>query len=237
MTIGVGEAARTLGLTPARVRALIAAGALPARRVGRVHVLDERDVSQFGTQERPAHVRAMAPRIAWAAAALGDGVRPDWIRTDELSRLRARLSSAGGAVGTWRAQLRDIGERRRFRAGPDQVTRLLASPLVVRTGRSATNLVTDALVGPVGASVWAPTAAAANELQRSLGLLPSSTGNVTVGIPATDAPTAWGADGENAYRLIVAVDLLHDGDPRSVSAARALVDAVAREARWAVSGR
>lgn len=42
----VAESARMLGVTPSRVRALIAQGMLPARKVGRAWILEEADVME-----------------------------------------------------------------------------------------------------------------------------------------------------------------------------------------------
>lgn len=230
MHLGVTDASERLGLTPRRVRALIGAGALPAQKVGSVYVLDERDVDAFAERDRPHHTRSMSPRIAWSAAALLDGVTPTWVRADELSRLRARLARSTTHTGTWRAQMaRAAARRERFRAGPEQTAELLAHPLTVRTGRSATNLATDALVGTVGASVWVTDRELAEQLRRDLGLLRSSTGNVTIAIPAAPNLPTLGADGVNAFRLVVATDLLAEDEPRADAAGAALLETVTDE--------
>lgn len=75
--LSVAEAARELGVSPARVRKLIADGALPASKAGRAWVLREEDVMD----RLSAHVRAGRPKRANAAAgvassepaAAGDG--------------------------------------------------------------------------------------------------------------------------------------------------------------------
>lgn len=54
----VAESAAILGVSPARVRALIAAGLLPARKVGRAWILQERDVES----RLDARPRAGRPR-------------------------------------------------------------------------------------------------------------------------------------------------------------------------------
>ncbi|MFE5309500.1 helix-turn-helix domain-containing protein [Isoptericola sp. NPDC056605] len=234
--MAVADVARDLGVTDRRVRSLIKAGALPAEKVGGVYVLSERDVDAFARRYRPKHVRAMSPRIAWAAAALGDGVRPTWLRADELSRLRARLSSEAAPTGAWRAQLAAAGARARFRAGPAQVDALLDSPHTVRTGASATNVVGDRLTGAPGADVWVANADVAIELTRGLGLLRSSAGNVTISVPGADVDRI-SADGRNAFRLIVARDLMLEDDPRARAAGEDLILHVEQEASWRVSRR
>lgn len=230
MGIGVTGAADQLGVSTRRVRALIAAGALRAERVGGTYVLDEREVDSFADRDRPGHTRAMSPRIAWAAAALIDGDTPTWIRQDELSRLRARLTRAPSTPGAWRAQMRAVAESRRtWRAGSEQVAALMADPATRRTGASATNLVTDLLVGTASASVWVPDRTHLERLRRDLGLIPAESGNVTIAVPAVPDLSSWGTDGENVYRLIVATDLLADTDPRATAAGRALLEAISSE--------
>ena len=236
MGMAVADVARELGVTSRRVRSLIESGALPAEKVGGVYVLSERDVDAFARRYRPKHVRAMSPRIAWAAAALGDGVRPTWLRADELSRLRARLSSDEAPTGAWRAQLAAAGPRARFRAGAAQVDALLENPHTVRTGASATNVVGDRLTGAPGADVWVTSADVVTELARRLGLLRSSAGNVTISVPGADIDRI-SADGRNAFRLIVARDLLLEDDPRAHAAGEDLIIRVEREASWRVTRR
>ena len=58
--LSVAEAARELGVSPARVRKLIADGALPASKAGRAWVLREEDVMD----RLSAHVRAGRPKRA-----------------------------------------------------------------------------------------------------------------------------------------------------------------------------
>ena len=236
MSMAVAEVARVLGITDRRVRSLIEAGDLRAQKVGGIYVLSERDVDAFARRYRPKHVRAMSPRIAWATAALADGLRPSWLRTDELSRLRARLSSGDAPSGAWRAQLAAAGTRARYRAGPVQVEALLDGPHTVRTGTSATNLVGDRLTGERGADVWVASRTVATELTRGLGLLRSSAGNVTISVPAADVDCI-SSDGENVFRLVVASDLMREDDPRTRAAGEDLIRQVEQDALWRVTRR
>jgi len=227
----VSQVAARTGLSSRRVRALIAGGALAATKVGAGYVLDEREVDDFVRRVRPAHTRPMAPRTAWAAAALLDGVSPTWLRADERSRLRARLgtSTIPSAWRTWSTHL--AAERLWLRGSAEQVEAVLADASTVRSGRSATNLVTDPLVGPLGAVVWVRSSADADRLRRGLGLLRSAAGNVMVNVPPAIGLPALGPDGVNAFRLVVARDLLDEGGPRATAAGEALVRAVSDEAR------
>ena len=62
--LSASEAARELGVSPARVRKLIADGALPARKIGRAWVLREEDVMN----RLAAHVRPGRPKRADVSA-------------------------------------------------------------------------------------------------------------------------------------------------------------------------
>ncbi|GIG27015.1 helix-turn-helix domain-containing protein [Cellulomonas denverensis] len=226
----VAEVAARTGLSDRRVRALIADGALPATKIGTRYVVDELDVDAFLRHTRPPHTRAMAPRIAWAVAALLDGASPTWLRSDELSRLRSRLSRTSLPV-VWRTWARHLAmEQLSLRGSADQVEAVLADASTVRSGRSATTLVTDPLVGAPGAVVWTRSAEEAERLRRTLGLLRSAAGNVTINVPPPIGLTGLGADGVNAFRLVVARDLLDEDEPRARSAGEALLHSVAGDA-------
>lgn len=83
--VSVREAADRLGLSPQRVRHLIAQGDLPALRVGGHWVVAEADLRQVRRVSRP-----MSARIAWALAALLDGEPVHGLAPREVSRLRER---------------------------------------------------------------------------------------------------------------------------------------------------
>lgn len=225
--LSVTETATRTGLSTRRVRALISGGVLRATKVGAAYVVDDRDLDDFLRRERPAHTRAFSPRVAWAAAALLDGAQAGWLRADERSRLRSRLTSTGAAPGTWQAWTARLAQTRTtFRASPAQVEAVLSAPSTVRSGRSASNLVTDPLVGLASATVWTRTLDDVDHLRRHLGLLRSDAGNVTISTPPPIGLTALGTDGHNAFRLVVAHDLLTEDDPRSTSAGTALLNAI-----------
>lgn len=88
MSVGVGEAAERLGVSAQRVRAMIAAGDLPAERVGHAWVINEADVAR---PRRRSAGRPMSARMAGAFLVLASGVRPQ-VMPSELSRLRRRLA-------------------------------------------------------------------------------------------------------------------------------------------------
>lgn len=83
--VGVPEAARMLGISPPRVRQLIADGSVAARQVAGRWLIDVASLPSAPRRGRP-----MSPRIAWALVELGVGRRAEWLSNEEAYRLRSR---------------------------------------------------------------------------------------------------------------------------------------------------
>jgi hypothetical protein len=218
--ISVAEAAGRLGVSAARVRARIAAGDLPARKVAGRWLLDPYEVAR--DEPRPGG-RPLSPRMAWALIALAEGGEPLDVSAPERSRLRRRLRDEP----TLR-ELADLARRRarthRLRAHPGALPRALAWPGAVPTGASApgTDLVEVAL-----AELYLP----ADQVDALVnGLRPRPAGgdaNLVVHTPAVDHwPFTSGAG-----PLTVALDLWEAGDARSRRSAQGLFTRVLERRR------
>ena len=99
-------------------------------------------------------------------------------------------------------------------------------------GASASNGVGERLVAADTAELWV---SGDDELAASVnrhGLLASRTGNVVVRCASVSGLTRLTSDGQNAYRLIVAADLLDSKDSRARSAGVDLLAAIQDEQRW-----
>jgi excisionase family DNA binding protein len=132
--IGVQEVAAQLGVTERRVRQLIDAGALPARRVAGRLLVEEVGIPRSRPVARP-----MSPRIAWAFIhLLSNETVPD-ISNRELSRLegkyRTLLASPSPAV-LLRSWLRNRAQLLRVAVSPSEVRGLLEDPRLVPSGIS-----------------------------------------------------------------------------------------------------
>jgi excisionase family DNA binding protein len=232
MTVDVPEASRRLGVSARRVRELIVAGVLPATRIAGRYAIVEDALDELAERSRPSWVRAFSRRIAWGAAALVDGEHPGWLSQPELSRLRRRLSETDPNADAWRTRLKErAGSTTTYRVTPANTRRLLSSKVIARSGVSARNLASDRQVAADMAAVWQAQRADLAEVITRYAMLPSDQGNVVVRIADVEGMAATGVSGD-AYRLIVAADLLDAGDARQKRAGRQLLHAALGEHRW-----
>lgn len=213
--VGVKAASQSLGVSPRRVRQMIADGDLPASRVGRVWVISE---PALNAARRPAH-RPWKPASAWAVLAAADGSPlegiPAYERHRAFERLKRGLAEIVGCLA-------ERAKKRCFYAHPADVARILASRDVVRSGPSVAVDYGGDLVGP------GPDEAYVSE--SSLGQVLASyhleerndRPNVVFRVVADDDwPFSEGV--KVAPRAVVAVDLLESHDDRSRRTGRELL--------------
>lgn len=235
MELTTREAATRLGVSQARVRALINSGGLTARRVGTLWLIDAASVEhQRGLTTARANSRAMSPRIAWAAADLADGGTAAWLSATERSRLRRRLSSTTEVDVVRRWMIRRATSIHHYKVGPQDLTALLGDSRVVRTGISAVESYRLGLGTGGDADVYVRSENLV-QLVRGYVLLPSSRGNLTVRVDDGDLhpPAARMIDSHLVVpRLIAGADLADDTDARTRSAGRRLLAQVLQERRW-----
>lgn len=132
--LSVPEAARLLQVTPARVRAMIAAGILEAAKVGGRWLVSAQSVEK----RREARVqpgRLFSSRRAWGLLLLASDVRPHWLRPSEVSRLRQRLRES--TLEDLALRLCSRAAVHRLRAHPSDLVRVGEEAKVVRAGISA----------------------------------------------------------------------------------------------------
>ena len=133
--LGVSEAAAELGVSPRRVRQMLADGVLLGERVGRAWVIDSEQLRQAGDQ-RPGVGRPWSAASAWAVLALADGREPV---LSPLERSRAKKRLAEG-LGSASGRLGARADRRLFYGHPSVLDRMADVPGVVRTGVSAASV-------------------------------------------------------------------------------------------------
>lgn len=207
------DAARLLGLSLQRVRALVAEGELPGQKVAGRWFVDRpaverrlRDPKLSGRPHSSAH--------AWGLIALAEGEQPKWLDSSNRSRLRRLLREH---------DLEDIlpslvrrGRRLELRAHASDFPRLEAEPDVVRSGVSAASEHNLEIVAPGVLEAYVP-ARRLSQLERRYRLKPSADANVILHV--VDGPWPFEPDQRVAPRLAAVLDLLDHDDERSRRAA------------------
>lgn len=132
--VGVGQAARMLGLRPRSVLRLIKDGELPARkelgrwRILRADVETRRELGVHGG-------RRYAPAKAWGLIFLASGEQAPWL--DRVSHWRIRKQLASRPWPRLRHALADRASLGRYAAHPDSIARLHGEPGLMRSGLGA----------------------------------------------------------------------------------------------------
>lgn len=207
--LGVAEAAAELGVSPRRVRQMLADGVLGGEHVGRAWVIDARQMRQV--ESRRAEVgRPWSPMSAWAVLALADGEEPD-LSPVARSRARKRLAQGLDCVAD---RLRSRADRRWFYAHPGVLDRLGESSQAVRSGISAAVehgadlVIGDGFEGYVRAGDI-------GEFVSRFGLDDQADRpNVLLRV-VSDAAWPFRPGQRSAGRAVVAVDLLESDEPRA----------------------
>jgi|GEM_PF-696227 excisionase family DNA binding protein len=224
MVMATRDASERLGVSPRRVHGLIRSGQLRATSVGGRYLIDEESIDLLSARLRRRGARPFSRRVAWAAAGLADRVDVSWLSSSERSRLRARLRGDDLDVDAWVARLRSrAAAEHSFRVGTDHVVDLLDSGVVGRSGVHARDLATDRLVGSERVIVWVPDDEHLRDVVARFDLLPTSRGNLTIKVAGVHGLGSVGTGRGDAFRLIVAADLLDLADARSRQAGGALV--------------
>lgn len=214
--LSVQEAAERLGIAPQRVRALIRAGRLPARRLGRAWAIQPADPGWDSRPRKPG--RPLRAANAWALLAILDGGSPGWIDPAVRSRLRKRARDP-----QWVESALIYGEQRssihRWRLLPPDLERIKKSFPLVLSGLSADDPGID--VVPVSAELDAYLdRSALSGIRRQFHPLESSEApNLILRIPSID----WILHLRHAPSSVVAADLLDHLDPRVHRAAHRLL--------------
>lgn len=217
------QAAERLGVHRSRIHALIASGALTATDAAGRWLIDAASLDiHIELTTAGATGRPFAPRTAWAAAALCDGL-DDGLAASERHRLRRRLASAENrGVDTCTLVRRWLSRRaqslHRYRVGERDLAELLAVDGVLATGIS-TVAEYDLGLATGGSADAYVTDRTRRELVERFFLIDSVRGNLALRVSDL-APMG----GEVAPRLIAGVDLADDTDARTRAAGCALID-------------
>lgn len=216
--LSVREAARRLGVSERRVRAMARAGRLPARKVGSSWILDE-DLGRRSGAGRP-----LSARNAWALLALLSGASPEWVHPSVRSRLRRGLWDADWLVRALeRSEARSVVHR--WRVLPGDLDSIAREVWLVRSGLSANDPALD--VVPLSSELDAYVRAnSLKKIERRFRPNQSpSNPNLVLRVPSVP----WILEQQLAApAAVVAADLLSSDEPRVARAARRLLRELAR---------
>jgi excisionase family DNA binding protein len=231
--IAISEAAGILGLSPNRVRALVARGQLPALKIGGRWLVERAAVEARKHQEVPDG-RPFAPHNAWALLLLASDESVEGIDPSVRSRLRRALRLEG--LEKLRPRLFRRAEIRFLDAHPGEIAYLLEDPKLVRSGVSTAAEHGLDLVSGQEVDGYLQ----AGELERfaSSHALSSAgpAGNVRLRLVPNES---WRflADRSVAPFAAVALDLSEDPDPRSARAGRMALRDLDRDRHAKLPGR
>ena len=217
--LSVSEFAHEAGISVARARQLAAGGQLRAEKVGSQWVIADGEVNRW----KAFPSRPMSCRIAWAAAAMADGLPVDWLESSERSRLRKRLGSlaeSGDPVGQVQAWMRSRGAASQWHADAESLPELanrvrLSGVAYPGAGLSSGGVVEGYVVtGEV------------ESLVEEFWLVPAEHGSGEVVVRASSFVQ------ERVPRLVVAADLADHRRSREVAAAERIIGEVLRDGLW-----
>lgn len=234
--LSVHEAADCLGVSMERVRQMIHAGRLAARRSSAGWLIPAESVA-----ERSGNVyvgRPPAPQTAWSAIAVLDAAMahasksppgravpvaeliPDRRVRHRVLRLLASLPDPVADAGPWRRLLSARGQVRRLWAHPGVLDRLAGDPRVSRGGAEAVPVGDDGLTARPGRLELYVAEADAGDLIHQYRMRDDSDGQVhLVIVPSSVPPGLAPGGGAPVAAPAAASDLLGEDDPRARHAA------------------
>ena len=217
--VSVPHAARHLRVNQQRVRAMIVAGALDARKVAGRWLVDRDSLARIKGAERPRG-RTFAPANAWAIllAATSPGVPHPYLdHITPPARSRARSWARTANLLDLAPRLRGRARVLRLRAHPSDVARVAGEPGLVRTGVSAAADHHFDIAAPGVVELYVP-AKTADGLIRKYALSPSASPNVLLRV--IDGEWPFDRDQRVAPGPVAALDLVDADDERTRRAGR-----------------
>jgi excisionase family DNA binding protein len=212
-TLTATDVATMLETSTSRVRELIAAGDLRARKLGGRWILARQDVDALALANRSAG-RPWSPRMAWGYIAMAEGTSLEHLTAPERSRLRSRVRAALPIDAVARLARRRA-ETHGFQLHSGLLRRALDWPGAVATGISATG---HDLLHDKTAELYL-RGDDLGQMIRTFKARPATPSpNLVVHVPAIEL---WPFHDE-AGPVTVALDLWAAGDARSRRAARTM---------------
>lgn len=217
--VSISEAARTLALSPSRVRVMAVHGQLTAAKLGDRWFV-ERAAVERRRRDGAYEGRRFSPRNAWALLLLASNEAVEGIDPSVRSRLKRALVREG--LAKLRPRLARRAEVLSFAAHPGEIAHLLEDPALLRSGISAAGDQGFDLVPGREADGYLRATELGPFVARHALEPAGIEGNVRLRIVTEDVGELL-AGRYAAPRPAVALDLADELDPRSAQAgARAL---------------
>lgn len=231
--ISLSEAARSLELSPARVRILASRGQLPAEKIADRWVVERSAVEQRRKQ-KPPRGRRFTPRNAWAVLMLASGEHPPQLDPSVRSRLKRALALEG--LGDLEPRLEDRADVFIYSGHPGEIPYVLEDEALVRSGISAAGSVESGLLSGQEADGYLPKSRLQSFITQHALSPAGPGGNVRLRVVPDDIwPILRGRP--VAPQAAVALDLADELDPRSRAAGKALLRELSRSYRARLKGR
>ena len=217
--LSVSDFAAAAGISVARARQLAAGGQVRAEKVGSQWVIADGEVNRW----KALPSRPMSERVAWAAAAMADGLPVDWLKSSERSRLRRRLGSlveSSDPVAQVQAWMRSRGEASWWHADVESL------PGVAERVRLSGVAYPDAGLSSGGLVEGYVLPDEVKPLVDEFWLVPAEPGAGEVLLRASSFVR------DRVPRLMVAADLADHARSREVAVAERIIREVLEEALW-----
>jgi len=216
--MSVKSAAKHLGLSEQRVRALLKAGRIKGRKIGSAWIVEG---GAYLADSRPDG-RPLAGSNAWALLAILSKQDPSWVDPSVRSRLRRWIGQRDIVRLIRESAPRSVIHRWRVLPGDLQMIESLYP--AVRTGLSVPVSQLDIVPIPEAFDAYVDQGALRAMERRFRPEFDSSNPNIVLRVPVQD----WILSFQNAPAPVAAADLLLHDDPRVARAAAQLLKGLAR---------
>jgi hypothetical protein len=207
--LSVSDAAKQLGINPARARSLIDAGELDAVKIGARWIVDPLSVERR-RRLSPPRGRQFSSDRALGLLMLAANEPAPWL--DRVAEWKLRRELARSGVKVLAPRLKERAEVLRLRAHPAALRRIAEEPQVVRTGPSAASELALEISAPDVLEAYVPDKQLA-KLARKYRLGVSREPNLILHVVAGSWP--FGPDRRIVPLSFAAMDLLESDDPRA----------------------
>ena len=231
--ISISDAARSLKLSSARVRAMASRGQLPAVKIGD-RWLVERSAVEQRRRKQALRGRRFTSQNAWALMLLVSGEDAPKLDPSVRSRLRRALALEG--LAALAPRLQDRSRVSTYRSHPGEIPYVLEDKALVPSGISAAGSMKIGLLANREADGYIAQA----QLQRFIDEHALSPGGIDGNVRLRVVPDdVWEhlAGRSIAPPAAVALDLADEPDPRSEVAGKKLVRQIDRQHRARGRGR